>query len=148
MKIRLPDFETHLHVESERQTEIQVASLYKRPGFFVHTVDSVVHPRIIMSKSSHNYVYKTPAMTRFDTLVGSSFSRLSMRIFLLRARSTSPHTSMFVKHTPLGLSQKDGCLHRPNSGLGERGSIPELVEYKGAAWLSLAFSFTFVLLPH
>jgi hypothetical protein len=50
-----------------------------------------------------------------------------MRIFLLRARSTLPHTSMFARHTPLGLSRKTRCLHWPNSGRGERRSIPQLV---------------------
>src|SRR6202044_3812029 len=62
-----------------------------------------------------------------DPLAGPSFSRLPMRIFLLRARSTLPHTSMFARHTPLGLSRKTRCLHWPNSGRGERRSIPQLV---------------------
>jgi hypothetical protein len=116
------------HVESEKQTDIQAAGLCERPG-----VSCSCRGRCSpsannnMSKSSHKYIHKRPAVTRFCALVGAPFSGLSMRIFLLRARSTSPHTSMFVRHTPLGLSRKGWCLHRPNSGRGERGPIPPLV---------------------
>src|SRR5271156_2641616 len=101
------------HVESERQTEIQVAGLYKRPG-----VSRSYHGQLSPSADNNE---QELSQIRF---VGASFSGLSMRIFLLRARSTSPHASMFMGHTSLGLSPKDGCLHRPNSGRGKRGSIP------------------------
>jgi hypothetical protein len=138
------------HVESEKQTDIQVAGLCERPRVSC-SCRGQCSPSANnnMSKSSRKYIHKRPAVTRFCALVGAPFSGLSMRIFLLRARSTSPHTSMFVRHTPLGLSRKGWVSPSAKfRSWGKRTHTTTCWSTKGRPRLSLTFSFIFVLLHH
>jgi hypothetical protein len=74
-------------------------------------------------------------MTRFWDF----FSRLPMRIFLLRARSLL-HTSMFARHTPSGFVPKKPSVSIGQVPvMGKEDPYHNLLEYKGASLVAHIF---------